>query len=343
MRVGFDGKVLLGGAGGVARYLEGLLDRLGEMQEIELEVLAPPSPGSTLLWTLVGLQRASSRGFDLLHCPFYYTPLAPRCPVTVAIHDVLVLEHPEWFPRPWANPIRRLTRLTARRADGIVTFSGCEAEKIAALCRVDRSRIRVIPHGVDHKLFRPIAGDGRDSGRRWAGGRPYVLQVGAVEPRRGVDLAIRAVEALRSRRPDLVLLLVGGDRAPVPELDVSRDWVLRAGRVEDADLQALYTGAEAVLSPSLGEGFDLPLLEALACGAAVVASDIPVHVEHFGPVVRLFRSGDWEALAEGVEEILEDRSAAEHLREKAVRHAAGFTWERAARDHLELWREVVGR
>ncbi len=347
VKLAIDTKVLANPHHGVSRYVAGLTAGLGRIGagDLTLETLSPrKGKKSTLGWTLLDLQRASARGFDLLHCPFYYTPLAPGCPVTVAIHDVLVLEHPEWFPRPWMNPIRRLMPVTARRAAAVVTDAEAVAERIEVLCGVDRERIRVIPHAVDHGLFRQPEPDAALTVReRRTAGKPYLLLVGAVEPRRGVDLAIRAVEALRSRRPDLVLLLVGGDRAPVPELDLTREWVLRTGWVADDELPALYAGAEAVLSPSLGEGFDLPLLEALACGAAVVASDIPVHVEHFGPAVRLFRSGDWEALAEGVEEMIEDGSAAGRLREQGVRHAAGFTWERAARDHLELWREVVGR
>lgn len=346
MEVAIDTKVLANPHHGVSRYVTGLtggLDRVGA-QDLHLEKLSPRGRTSTLVWTLWDLQRASARGFDVLHCPFYYAPLAPRCPVTVAIHDVLVLEHPEWFPRPWMSPIRRLMPVAARRAAAVITDAEAVAERIEALCGVDRECIRVIPHAVDHGLFRQPEPDATQKAReRRTAGRPYLLLVGALEPRRGVDLAVRAVEALRSRRPDLVLLLVGGDRVPVPELDIAREWVLRTGWVGDEELPALYAGAEAVLSPSLGEGFDLPLLEALACGAAVVASDIPVHVEHFAAAARLFRSGDWEALAEGVEEILEDRAVARRLRERAVQHAAGFTWERAARRHLELWQEIVER
>ncbi len=279
----------------------------------------------------------------MLHCPFYYGPLMPRCAVTVAIHDVLILEHPEWFPRSWASPIRWLTPVTARKAAAVVTDAEAVRERIEALCGVPRDRIRVIPHAVDHAVFHPVDGAATMAAReRWAGGRPYLLQVGAVEPRRGIDLVLWAVEALRERWPELVLLLVGPDRARVAALEDPPAWVVRPGFVSDGELPALHAGAEAVLSPSRGEGFDLPLLEALASGAAVVASDIPVHVEHFAPAVELFASGDREALAGALERVLGDSAHREELRRRAVEHAAAFTWERSARAHLALWREISG-
>ncbi len=340
-----DGGVLAGGPGGVARYVDGVLGaaRASGVGSAELAVLRPRRRGSTLAWTLWNLQRASGRGFDVLHCPFYYGPPAPRCAVTVAVHDVLPVSHPEWFPRSWASPIRWLMPGSARRADGVVTFARATADEIVERLGVPEARIRVIPHGVDRELFRPPGGTEAAAAReRWTGGRPYVLQVGAVEPRRGIDLVVPAVAALRRLWPDLVLLLVGGDRAPVAELQDPPAWVIRAGRVADGELPALYAGAEAMLSPSRGEGFDLPLLEALASGAAVVASDIPVHVEHFAPAVELFASGDREALAAALERVVGDAELREDLRRRAVAHAAGFSWERSAREHLALWREIAG-
>lgn len=345
MRIAIDGKVLEETRAGVARYVEGLLEGFESVapEDLTIDLFRPKHAGSTLLWTLRDLQQASGRGFDVLHCPFYYTPLLPRCPVTVAIHDVLPLTHPEWFPGSSLSPIRWLMPRSARQAAGIVTFSSSTAAEVAELFGVPRDRIRVIPHGVDHDRFCPQTKEAVEAARnRWAGGRPYLLQVGALEPRRGIDLSLAAVRVLRERWPELVLLLVGGGRAPVPELDTPPDWVIRPGFVPDEELPALYAGAEAVLSPSRGEGFDLPVLEALACGAAVVASDIPVHVEHFGPAVELFPSGDAGGLAHGVEKVLGDSGHRLELREVRLRLAQGFTWERSAAAHVELWKRICG-
>jgi alpha-1,3-rhamnosyl/mannosyltransferase len=345
MKVGIDGKSLLPPRAGVARYLEGLLAGCDSQPhpDVTLEIVSPRQPGRTLPWVLGSMQLASGRGFDLLHFPFYYPPLAPRCPVTVAIHDVLVLEHPEWFPRAWASPLRVLLPHGARRAAAVLTGSRHVADSISALCGVPRERIHLTGYGVDAQRFRPPAPSRvTDVARRLALTRPYLLLVGALEPRRGVDLALEATAALRSRFSDLELVLVGEVRAPVAGLTAPPAWTRRLGRVDDADLPALFAGAAAVLAPSRGEGFDLPLLEALSCGGVVVASDIPVHGEHFAPAVEMFASGMAQDLERAVATVLEDSGRAAALRTSGPALAADFRWDEVARRHLEVWR-TVGR
>jgi glycosyltransferase involved in cell wall biosynthesis len=343
VKVGVDTKPLVGPRAGVARYLEGLLAGCGAVQhaDLNLELVAPSAPRRTLPWVLWDLQRATGRGFSAFHFPFYYPPLAPRCPVTVAIHDVLVLEHPEWFPRAWLNPLRHLIPRGARLAAAVVTGSRCVAEAIAERCRIPRERIHLTGYGVDRTKFAPPTPERlAEAHTRLGLARPYLLQLGALEPRRGVDLALSAVASLRGRNADLELVLVGARRAPVLALEQPPPWVRVLGWVEEDDLPVLYAGAAGVLAPSRGEGFDLPLLEALACGGAVVASDIPVHREHFAPAVEFFPDGDAEALTAATRTVLEDSGRAATLRAAGPALAAGFEWAKVARRHLELWREV---
>ena len=345
MRVGIDGKPGVGRRAGVARYLDGLLGGCAALPhpDLAIEVVTPRAPRRTLPWVLWSLQRASGRGFAVFHFPFYYPPLRPRCPVTVAIHDVLVLEHPEWFPRALVNPLRVLIPGGARRAAAVVTGSRCVADAIAERCRVPRSRIRLTGYGVDAAVFSPPGRERiAETRARYALHRPYLLQVGALEPRRGVDLSLLAARLLRERHPDLELVLVGETRARVAALADAPEWVRTLGWVADGELPALYAGAAATLAPSRGEGFDLPLLEALASGAAAVASDIAVHREHFEPAVELFASGDGDALAEAVTRVVEDSGRAARLRAGGPCLAARFAWSDVARRHLELWREVGG-
>ncbi len=344
MRVVLDGKALGGVRTGVGRYVEGLLLGLAalDLGGDRVEVARPRRAGSTLAWTAWGLPRAA-RGADLLHCPFYYAPPAAPCPVVVAVHDLLPVTHPEWFRPRRVNPIRLLLPRSARRAAAVVTFATATAEALEAECGVARERVRVIPHGVDHGRFRPPPPAAVAAvRRRLTGGRPYLLQLGAVEPRRGADLALEAAAAVRRRLADLELVLAGPDRAPVPGLEAAPPWVRRVRWVEEGELPAVYAAAEAVLAPSRGEGFDLPVLEALASGAAVVASDIPPHVEHFGEALAIFPSGDAEALAAAVLGVLEDGERRRRLIAAGLERAARFTWERSAAAHLALWREVAG-
>lgn len=344
-RVGVDAKCLLPPRAGVARYLEGLLQGLAELGGGEtVELVQPRAARRTLPWVLWDLQRATGRGYDVFHFPFYYPPLLPRCPYTVLVHDVLVLERPEWFPRAWSNPIRMLMPRGARRAAAVIASGAANAAKIAALCAVPRERVHVVPFGIDMGRFAPPAAAASSAVLARLGVRsPFLLQVGAFEPRRGFDIALAAAAALRADGYDVELVLAGEPRAPVPELAAPPPWLRVLGRVDDADLPALYAGAAAVLAPSRGEGFDLPVLEALACGGAVVASDIDVHVEHFAPAVALFASGDAAALAAACGAVLGDADRAAALHAGGPAHAARFTWRECARRHLAVWREAARR
>ena len=343
MRIGMDGKPLLPPRGGVARYVDGLLRGLVSLAapDLELEVVRPERARRTLPWVLWDLQRATGRGFHAFHFPFYYPPLAPSCPVTVAVHDVLFLQHPEWFPEGRWNPMRGLVPRGVRRAAAVVASAEANARAIVETCRVPRERIRVIPYGLDRTLFvQPPAVAVAAVRARLGLSRPYLLQLGPFEPRRGVDLAIAATAALRAVEGDLELVLAGELRAPVAALADPPEWVRRPGLVADGELPALLAGAEAVLAPSRGEGFDLPVLEALACGAAVAASDIAVHRELFAPAVELFPTGDAEGLAAAVRRLRDDTRHRTELCAAGLTLAATFTWERAAEAHVALWREV---
>ncbi len=340
--VTIDGACLLPPRAGIARYLEGLLAGLRHVSadDLDVEILQPETRRRTVRWVLWDLQRASSK-FDLLHLPFYYPPLSARCPVVCAIHDVLVLEHPEWFPRPWADVTARLIRHGARRAEAIVTASQHVAEKIEALCRVPRNRIEVMPYGVDFRVFgAPPQGEIDAILAHFGIEAPFVMQMGSFERRRGLDLTLEAVREIQIETPAMTLVLVGEARDRVEDLADPPPWVRFLGRVDDAFLPALFAGAAAVISPSRDEGFDLPLLEALACGGAVVASDIEVHREHFEPAVVLFESGRADALAEGIRKVL-DSGRSEALRHGAVEHAGHFSWSTVAERHLNLWRRLV--
>ncbi|MGH2719734.1 MAG: MSMEG_0565 family glycosyltransferase, partial [Actinomycetota bacterium] len=213
----------------------------------------------------------------------------------------------------------------------------------------------VVPNGVDAGRFTG-AGHLRDPLRRrvGAGDRFLFLSIGGIEPRKGSRVLIEAMGGLRASRPDPPMLaVVGGhsfqdhaayresalDRAA--ELGLDRDLAL-VGTVPEDELPGWYAAADAFVFPSLKEGFGLVILEAMAAGLAVVASDIPVFREFLTPEdAVLTKAGDPAALAEGMARTLDDAALRQRLASGGPAVAARFTWAASARRHLQLYAQAA--
>jgi len=342
--VALDAKPAMGARTGVGRVVEGLLHGLESVEhaDLRLRLLAPSRPIPTLPWVQAALPFLA-RGADVLHCPFYYRPWLSPCPTVVSVFDVLVLTHPEWFPPRGRRPFGDLVRWSLRSSAAVVTASESVLAELEELAGPLDGRGVAIPLGVDPGRFRPIAEGETEKVRRAHGLRqPYLLHVGSLHPRRGLETALAALELLTPGRPDLELVVVGKREyhtpTPGPELAPR---VRFLGYVPEDELPALMASSSAHLSLSHGEGFDLPLLEALACGAPAVVSDIPVHKEHFADWARMVPTGDAEAVAAAVESVLA-RPPDEAARALQARQAAArFSWQEAAGVHLDVWRAVA--
>jgi Glycosyltransferase len=280
----------------------------------------------------------------VLHCPFYYRPLVAPCPSVVVIHDLLPVTHPEWFPRRGRHPFAELMLWSARYAAAVITPSRAVLEELEAVAGPLGGRGRAIPHGVDGARFRPRSGEELAALQERLGVRPpYLVMLGSLQPRRGIETALGALAILLERRPELRLVIAGKSEHPwgaVPARLAHR--VVLTGYLADADLPPLLAGAAAALALSRGEGFDLPLLEALACGTPVVASDIAVHREHFAAWARLVPAGDAEAVASAVEAVLESPPSAGERDRQAAAVRGRFRWRAAARAYVAVWREAAG-
>ena len=238
---------------------------------------------------------------------------------------------------------RAAIRTSARHAAALVAVSAATADLLDQRVR-PRVPVHVVPHGVDHSRYHSDdAGDGAALAR--AGVRPpYVVFVGTLEPRKDVPTLIRAFDRIAGARPDLSLVLAGAPGWGAGAVGAAvagaahGDRVRMTGYLPEADLPALLRQAAAVAYPSLEEGFGLPVIEALACGAPVVTTSGTVMEEVAAGAAFLAPPGDDFRLAGALEAAVEGDA---ERRELGFKVAARHTWEASAAAHAEVYRSVT--
>jgi glycosyltransferase involved in cell wall biosynthesis len=322
MRVGIDVSPLVQTRAGTARYLRALLDR----NDYERLAFAGRTRLATLVrdvyWYPLALPRAArKRRVDILHCPTFRAPLSTAMPLVVTVHDLAVLRHPGMFNQ-WSRHYSRLAvPRVAQAARLVIAVSEFTRRELVELLRVPEERIRVIPNAV----AAPFAPEGpRVEG-------DYVLAVGTLEPRKNLA---RVVEAAKQIGAELRVVGARGWGT----VGVNGAGVRWLGFVDDDELAALYRGARAVAYPSLYEGFGIPVLEAMACGAPVVTSAGGATEEVAGNAAVLVDPRDTTAIATGIEEAA---ARASELREKGLARAREYSWDDVARRTRAVYEEAA--
>jgi glycosyltransferase involved in cell wall biosynthesis len=358
LRVGFDITPSDSELAGVGRYTRDLSAALGRAPGVHIERLtdhdARPSAmeritrraGRRLTYYPAMLDRtATRRDVDVLHCPGQMIPVHTSLPLVVTVHDVLAWRAPELFSRAGAAQQRLLVSRAAKRADRIVVASEFTKAELVHLVGVDPERITAVPLGVDRRFQRIEADPVQLAHRFGIPPVPFVLWVGTPEPRKNLGTLLRAFGLVRRRAPESLLVVVGVDRVADRELDREIERlgpsVIRPGFVTDDDLVALYSATSCLVFPSLSEGFGLPPLEAMACGAPVVASNRSSIPEVVGDAGLLVDATDPDDIADGIERILLSPETAADLRERGLARARDFTWDRCAQRTVETYREAI--
>lgn len=280
----------------------------------------------------------------LAHSHYFVAPRMP-CPSVVTVHDISYARAPELFSRR-DRTLLRFVRGSVRRAARVIAVSEFTRGDAGELYGLDPGKIVAIPNGVG-AAFHPVEGAKERVFHRFGIDRPYVLCVGALQPRKNVPLAIEAYAQVAGRGTDCEFVVAGGDRGG--RLDVL-DAILRTGltgrihlvgRVEDEELPALYSGARALIFPSLYEGFGLPALEAMACGTPVVASNTTGLAEAVGDAALTVDPRSADELAEAVRRVLDDSELSDRLVAAGLARAAEFSWERTARATAAVYRDLL--
>jgi glycosyltransferase involved in cell wall biosynthesis len=282
---------------------------------------------------------------DLVHFTNYLSPLVMRFPYVVSFHDMTLSLFPEMHTLRKRVLTSSLIPWVARGARRILTPSEATRVDVIRLLKLDPGRVRVVPYAVAES-FRP-ASEGPARLTTVYGVRPpYFLYVGTIEPRKNLARTLRAFARVAASLPEHQLVLVGDlgwkyeevlAEARRPEL---HGRVLLPGYVPEQDLPVLYSHAVAFVYPSLYEGFGFPVVEAMACGAPVLTSRSSSLTEIAEGAAVLVDPLSETGLADALVSLATDASLSQRLRAEGLLRAATFTWERTARETVQVYREV---
>lgn len=334
MIVAIDSTPLITSSGGVRRYTEELARALRHVfPEDRYHLISDqtqPVHGLDRKWWTFGVQRTMMRlRCELFHGVEFSVPYIPLRPSVLTLHDLS-----PWMNREWhhgANRVRRRTPYLIKLGIPTMIITVTEAIRKQAIeyFRIEPSRI-VSVHLAASNEFRSV--------ERPEPSKPYFLYVGVIEPRKNVMALVEAWRAIRARY-DVDLVVVGRRRLDGPALEPEPGLQL-LGEVPDSDLPALYSGTVACVYPSLYEGFGLPVLEAMQCGAPVITSCDPALMEvSQGAAIHV----DPPDMTEAMEALLRNNEERQHRRKLSLLRAGEFSWTLTARRTHEVYLEAIRR
>lgn len=379
MRIGLDGLPLTSVKTGVGHYTFELACALANIEpSSQFEIIYPstyptislvqdgqgvPFPNNLKLerarvgplgrhWWSVGLPRyVRRRKVELFHGTNYDVPLWRQCATVLTIHDLSHLLHPETHENRSVQRARRRLPTMVRTADAIITPTDSVRRELCEQLNVAPEKIFAIPEAA-RDCFRPVEFAETEGVRLRVGvGDEFLLAVGTIEPRKNLAVLVSAFEEVTRARPEGMLQLViaggsgwlSGPLFEAIEKSPARDRILLTDYLHDGDLRALYSSCRAFIYPSIYEGFGLPPLEAMACGAPVIASRIASLEETTGGAALLFEPANTNELTKNILELLGDENRRRELSTAGQRRAAEFSWENTARLTWNVYEEAVRR
>ena len=300
-------------------------------------------------WWSVGLPMYARRArFDLFHGTNFEVPLWKRRHTVLTIHDLSTLLYPETHRARAVRRARVRLPIAAKIADAIITPTEAVRQEVCARLKVKPGKVTAI-HEAPRRSFSLMTDEQTVAIRkRLRVEDEFLLFVGTIEPRKNLLTLLRAfaeVITSRSVRPQLVI--AGGEGWLIDETlslinsASLKDRILLTGYLNDEDLRALYSSCRAFVYPSLYEGFGLPPLEAMACGAPVIASRISALQETLSEAAILVEPHDVQTLSRTIIDVLKDERRRAAMREAGIKHAAKFSWDTAAKLTHDLYEQVL--
>ena len=373
MRIGLDGLPLTSSKSGVGHYTYELARALAVSDPAtSFEITYPSTYPSIILtadddprplpanlkaervpvgplgrhWWSIGLPRYLRREkLQLFHGTNYDVPLRRHCATVLTVHDLSLLLHPETHPRRSVNRARRRLPLMARTADAIIVPTESVRSEVCEHLKISADKVFAIPEAARASLRPTKVAEAAAVRQRLGVRENFVLAVGTIEPRKNLRVLISAFEDVTRVQPDsdLQLVIAGGhgwlsgplfealEKSPV------RDRILLTDYLHDEDLRGLYSSCRVFVYPSIYEGFGLPPLEAMACGAPVIASRIPTLTETLGSAAHFFDPQSSEQLVESIIQVTTNEDLRQRLTSAGLRQAEKFSWEHTAQLTLDVY------
>ena len=371
LRVLVDATDVPADRGALGRYVDGLIGALTTAgadlavvcQRADEERYGRLAPGARIVtgptaishrlarlaWEQSGLPVVAQQvDADVIHVPYYSMPLQPGRPTVVTVHDMTYFTEPELHTARDAMFFKSAIRTATRRAARLIVPSKATRDELVRVLGTDPTRVDVAYHGVDHRLFhrpdpRQVA---QVSERLGLHGKPYIAFLGTLEPRKNVAALIRGWASAVTGTDDPPALVVAGGGGWSEEVDAAVAEVpphlrlVRPGYLPFGDLPGFLGGATIVAFPSKGEGFGLPVLEAMACGAPVLTTHCTSLPEVGGEAVA-YTEPDAMSIRDALRSLLDDPARRERLASAGYDRSQEFTWAASAEAHLASYRRAA--
>ena len=373
MRIGFGVTALCnglsgGGLDGIGNYTREIMSRLVSAPQVELVPFSfrsaiPSDMGSGVQLGRYSVNTAFSvvtganfsgmddliNRVDLIHATDHYVPRCKPAPMVATLMDAIPLSHPQWLRSEFRGIKNFLWKRAANWADEVITISDYSKIELSKWTGIALNKITVIPLAVDERWFLDVCSvDYARVRQLYQLPETFFISVGTLQPRKNVESTIRAHRALspaeRARTPLIIIGRAGWKCEEVIQLieEDSASGVVRwLKHVPDADLLPILKLASALVFPSLGEGFGLPVLEAFAASVPVITSNTTSLPEVTGDAAISLNPLDVDAIARAMQQVLDDQNLVLMLKQRGLARAKEFTWQACADATLQVYRKML--
>lgn len=363
MKIGIDIQTTLGEKTGFGFYVENLINNLKKIDTKNNYSFFKPdtstdlSAPQRLIWDQLKIpQKAKIAKVDILHQPCFSAPIFYRGKVIVTIHDIIAILYGKDIPFYSRMFFSKIMPYSYHRADKIITISEHTKNDIIKYLKIPQDKIKVIYSAAGDEFFsQPVGGLSvlnhkiEAVKKKYKISGKYLIHIGTLNPRKNLSFLIKVFSQVIKQFPDYQLVITGkkgwyyqGLFDSVKELGLESK-VIFTGYIEDKEKPLLYKGATIFVFPSLYEGFGLPPLEAMASGCPVISSNTSSLPEILGSAGILLSPSDELAWVRSIKSVLSDKKIQNNLSKQGILQAKKFSWEKTARETLEVYEEVYNK